>query len=39
MGNMRSKREVVVKLINDNKIYNHRLAEFFAKKYKEREIR
>lgn len=29
------KRKVVVKLIESEKIHNHRLAEFFAKKFYE----
>lgn len=36
---MRTQRKVVVKLIQSEKIHNHRLlAEFFANKFKEREI-
>ena len=33
---MRSERKVVVKLIESEKIYNQRLAEYFANKIKER---
>lgn len=35
---MRSKRKVVVKLIESERIHNHRLAEYFAKKFNEREV-
>ena len=36
---MRNERKVVVKLIESEKIHNHRLiAEFFAKKFNERGI-
>ena len=34
---MRHERKVVVKLIESEKIHNHRLAEYFARKFNERE--
>lgn len=36
---MRNERKVVVRLIESEKIHNHRLAEYFAKKFDERNIR
>lgn len=33
---MRSKRTVVVKLVNSEKLHNQRLIEYLANKYKER---
>lgn len=37
---MRNDRKVVVKLIESDKVHNHRLlAEYFAKKFNERGIR
>lgn len=35
---MQKEREITIKLIQNNKINNHRLAEFFARKYSEKEI-
>lgn len=37
---MRSKRKIVVELIDTEKIHNHRLlADYFAKKYNERTMK
>ena len=36
---MRGKREIVVNLIESEKIHNHRLAEYFARKFNERGIK
>lgn len=37
---MRNERKVVVRLIDSDKVHNHRLlAEFFAKKINERGVR
>lgn len=37
---MRNERKVVVKLIESERIHNHRLlAEFFAKKFNERNMK
>ena len=35
---MRSKRKVVVQLVESGGIHNHRLVEYFAKKFDERKI-
>lgn len=32
---MRKRRDIIIKVINENRISNRRLAEFFAKKYAE----
>lgn len=36
---MRIERKVIVKLIENEKIHNHRLAEYFANKFNERGIK
>ena len=36
---MRSNRKVIVKLIDDGTVNNHRLAEFFAKRINERKVK
>lgn len=36
---MRKERKVVVKLIECERIHNHRLAEYFARKYAERKMK
>ena len=36
---MRKEREITIKVIEDKKINNRRLAEFFARKYSERDIK
>lgn len=37
---MRNERKVVVKLIESEKIHNHRLlAEYFARKFNERNVK
>lgn len=36
---MRSERKVIVKLIESEKIHNHRLAEYFANKFQERGMK
>jgi len=33
---MRKEREITIKVIENNKINNNRLAEFFARKYSEK---
>ena len=33
------KRAIVVKLIETQKVHNHRLAEFFANKYREERMK
>ena len=35
---MRKERKIVVKLIESERIHNHRLVEYFAKKFNERNI-
>lgn len=34
---MRKEREITIKVIENKKINNHRLAEFFARKYSEKD--
>lgn len=36
---MRKERDVTVKVINNNKINYHKLAEYFARKYSEKDIK
>lgn len=36
---MRKERKITVKVIGDKKINNNRLAEFFAKKYSEKNFK
>ena len=36
---MRSARKIVVQLIESDRIQNHRLAEYFAKKIEERGVK
>lgn len=36
---MQKERDITIKLIQDKKINNHRLAEFFARKYGEKYIK
>lgn len=36
---MRNERKMIVRLIDSDKIHNHRLAELFAKKINERGIK
>lgn len=36
---MRSKRKVVVQLVESEQIHNHRLAEYFARKFNERNMK
>lgn len=35
---MQKERKTIVKLIDNNKIYNHKLVEFFAKRISEKGI-
>ena len=35
---MKKERDITIKVINNNKINNRRLAEFFAKKYSEKDM-
>lgn len=34
----RKERKITIKIIKNNKINNHRLADFFARKYNEENI-
>lgn len=36
---MRNERKMIVRLIDSDKVHNHRLVEFFAKKINERGIK
>ena len=36
---MRNERKIVVKMIESEKIHNHRLAEYFARKFNERGMK
>ena len=36
---MRKERSITIKVIENNKINTHRLAEFFARKYSEKNIK
>ena len=36
---MRKEREITIKVIQNKNINNHRLAEFFASKYSEKNIK
>mgnify|MGYP003292399978 CR=1 FL=1 len=38
-GAMRKERDITIKVIENNKINIHRLAEFFARKYSEKNIK
>lgn len=36
---MRKERKVSINIVNDSKVHNRRLIEFFAKKYIEKNVR
>lgn len=36
---MRGKRKIVVNLVETEKIHNHRLVEYFARKFNERSLK
>lgn len=36
---MRNERKMIVRLIDSDKVHNHRLAEFFTKKINERGVK
>lgn len=36
---MKKERDITIKVIQDKKINNHRLAEFFARKYSEKKCK
>lgn len=35
----RKEREIIIKIIENKKVYNKMLIEFFAKKYSEKDIK